>query len=251
MQIKTEAALFVDADNVTPASLEKVLDDIDERGWVVNLRRAYGGIAKLGELKDVLHRHGVKSSLNHGKGTTDVALVVDVMDLLHEGRLPGHVALATSDADFAPMALRLREAGVHVVCYAQRDKAAPEQLRPAYAELVFVAEPGALTEPHAATSPAALQRVSKVPVSEVAPKVVSGTDAEDERRLARQILEALPEKWLPNTIRQLNQLGGPLRKRGIKKGSKPLHDLFRKCPSYFKVLPMTGQAKQVRLLQGP
>ena len=57
--------------------------------------------------------------------------------------------------------------------------------------------------------------------------------------------------WLPNTVKQLNQLGTPLREHGITKGSKPLHELFRKYPAYFKVLPLTGQAKQVRLEKAP
>ena len=65
-----------------------------------------------------------------------------------------------------------------------------------------------------------------------------------------RILAELPA-WLPNTVRQLNQLGAPLVKSGIKKGNKPLHELFRKYPAYFKVLPMTGAPKQVRLLKKP
>src|SRR4026207_659545 len=70
------------------------------RGWRVTLRRAYGGHEKLAGMKDCLLRHGVRSLVNHGKGTTDALLGVDAMDLLHEGRLPPVVAIASSDADF-------------------------------------------------------------------------------------------------------------------------------------------------------
>lgn len=72
----------------------------------------------------------------------------------------------------------------------------------------------------------------------------------DDPKAVRGILAALPV-WLPNTIMQLNQLGKPLKDSGIAKGNKPLHELFRKHPLYFKVLPTTGAAKQVRLLKTP
>lgn len=74
--------------------------------------------------------------------------------------------------------------------------------------------------------------------------------AREDSEAVRRILAALPQ-WLPETVKQLNQLGAPLRESGIKKGNKPLHELFRKYPTYFKVLPTTGQAKQVRLLRKP
>ena len=74
--------------------------------------------------------------------------------------------------------------------------------------------------------------------------------SEDGSADVRRILAELPD-WLPNTVRQLNQLGAPLVKSGMKKGNKPLHELFRKYPAYFKVLPMTGAPKQVRLLKKP
>ena len=68
--------------------------------------------------------------------------------------------------------------------------------------------------------------------------------------MVRRILKAVPN-WLPNTVQNLNQLGAPLRASGIAKGSKPLHELFRKHPAYFKVQPGTGPAKQVKLLKNP
>ena len=50
------------------------------------------------------------------------------MDLLHHDDLPGTVAIGSSDADFAPLAVRLREAGIRVICFALRDKADAEAL---------------------------------------------------------------------------------------------------------------------------
>lgn len=252
MQQANRAAFFVDADNLSPSSVSKAFDDLARRVAQVHLRRAYGGTQKLVDLKDMLRKHGIRASVNQGRGTTDVALVVDVMDLLHANALPSVVALASSDADFAPLALRLREAGIKVICYAERDKAALNELKAVYGEVVLVEELGERSTERAdvdavrQTLVPALIKVSK-PIEQVSPP---GAEPEADRLAIKKILSALPH-WLPDTVRQLNQLGAPLRDAGIKKGSRPLHDLFRKYPTYFKVLPSTGQAKQVRLLKAP
>jgi len=68
----------------------------------------------------------------------------------------------------------------------------------------------------------------------------------DEIAIARKVLGAVG-LWHPHTIKQLNQLGAPLRESGIKTGNAPLHQLFRKCPAFFTVLPLKGAPKQVRL----
>jgi hypothetical protein len=107
-----------------------------QRGWRVSVRRAYGGLEKLAGMRDALLRHGVRGFVNHGKGTTDALLVVDAMDLLHAGGLPSWVVIASSDADFAPLAVRLRESGLHVLCIAQGGKAAMAELGHAYDEVI-------------------------------------------------------------------------------------------------------------------
>lgn len=65
----------------------------------------------------------------------------------------------------------------------------------------------------------------------------------------------LPAVEIDDAFEHLKQAGAAVLIRraygGIKKGSKPLHELFRKYPSFFKVLPLTGPAKQVRLLKRP
>lgn len=252
MQQVNRAAFFVDGDNLSPLAVSKAFNDLARRVTLVNVRRAYGGTQKLVDLKDVLRKNGIRASVNQGRGTTDVALVVDVMDLLHANLLPSVVALASSDADFAPLALRLREAGLKVICYAERDKAALDELKAVYGEVVLV-EDVVEQHPDSATGDAMRQTPVPAPIKDAKPiEQVSPASAEPEgdRLAVTKILAALP-KWLPDTVRQLNQLGAPLRDKGIKKGSRPLHDLFRKYPTYFKVLPSTGQAKQVRLLKAP
>lgn len=136
---RTAAALFIDADNISDASaVDKVIQSLHEQGWRLTVRRAYGGHEKLAGLKDCFLRHGIRALVNQGKGTTDALLVVDVMDMLHAGALPAVAAIASSDGDFAPLATRLREEGLWVICLAQRGKAAGLELAKAYDELLFL-----------------------------------------------------------------------------------------------------------------
>jgi hypothetical protein len=145
------AAILIDADNLSPAAVDQAFTHMAHQGWRVTLRRAYGGHDKLAGMRECLLRHGVRSLVNNGKGTTDALLVVDAMDLLHEGRMPPVVAIASSDADFAPLAVRLREAGSWVICFAQSGKSADVDLARCYDQLVAV-EGSAVEAPVAAAA---------------------------------------------------------------------------------------------------
>lgn len=272
-------AFLIDADNLSAGGIEEAFEQLHQAHATVQVRRTYGGLEKLAGLKDVLRRHAVQGFVNQGKGTTDVALVIDAMDLLHRGGLTTTMAIGSSDADFAPLAVRLREAGKLVICFAQKVISA-ETLPLAYDKVIFVDTktigvpvPAVLTPapvPAKASAPVtakatATQTTSTAPISSVAvppakmpalkqvPPAASPADASaalDGVVVVKKIIAAIPG-WLPNTIKQLNQLGAPLLVAGFKKGSKPLHELFRKHPAFFKVLPTTGPAKQVRLLKLP
>ena len=265
-----KVALLIDADNLSSASVKEAFEHLTKLGAFVSIRRAHGGLEKLAGIKDVLRRYAVSAFVNQGKGTTDVALVVDAMDLLHRSAFPATVAIGSSDADFAPLAARLREAGIRTLCFAQKEKAA-EELHRSYDEVVYVdplQQSNQLQVPSSdrrvATEAAALK---PLPASSVHSSVAAVTTSKSSSAQAsdnsiplspisedpaavRRILIEVPG-WLPGTIKQLNQLGKPLRESGIKKGGSPLYELFRKYPTYFKVLPIAGPAKQVRLLKLP
>lgn len=132
-------AFLLDADNLSSASdVEQVFGHFRRLGINVSVRRAYGGHEKLTGIKDVLRQHAVRSFINQGKGTTDAALIIDAMDLLHHDALPGMVAIGSSDADFAPLAVRLREDGIKVLCFALRDKADDGALALVYDEVIYL-----------------------------------------------------------------------------------------------------------------
>ncbi|WP_033073269.1 NYN domain-containing protein [Sphingopyxis sp. MWB1] len=111
-------ALLIDADNARPQGLDPVLTALAELG-TVNIRRAYGNWRKQG-LKgwvDQLHRFGIEPQqqfdLTKGKNATDMKLTIDAMDLLYRGRLDG-LGIMSSDSDFMPLAMRVRQEGIPV-----------------------------------------------------------------------------------------------------------------------------------------
>ena len=70
-----------------------------------------------------------------GKNSSDIALVIDAMDLMHTGRFDGFV-LVSSDSDFARLASRLREQGLQV--YGIGKTNTPEAFRKACKRFIFV-----------------------------------------------------------------------------------------------------------------
>ena len=93
----TQAALLIDADNLSLDGMKEALHQL-EMQHRVSLRRAYGSHETLGTVREFLHRKAVRAIANQGKGTTDAALVVDAMDLLHANGLPALVAIGSGGA---------------------------------------------------------------------------------------------------------------------------------------------------------
>lgn len=169
---KEKLAVFVDMDNLSVTGLETVLSRWRYRQTTLTLRRAYGGLDKLKGASVVLQRHGFHVRANHGKGTTDVLLTVDVMDALHAGQLPPVVAIASSDADFVPLVWRLRDAGIRVVGVAERGQANADTLTAAYHDMEWCDEfvpPLAAVVNAPVPMPAPLPQPVQVPVSASVP----------------------------------------------------------------------------------
>ena len=112
-------ALLIDADNAALGSLDQVLAVLAEYGDLT-IRRAYGNWFKssLKAWDAELNRRGIRpvqqSDPVRGKNATDLALVIDAVDLHHTIR-PDVYALVSSDSDYAPLAHFLRERGGTVI----------------------------------------------------------------------------------------------------------------------------------------
>jgi uncharacterized LabA/DUF88 family protein len=111
-------ALLIDADNASPDALDPVLTVLAELG-TVNIRRAYGNWQKPG-LKgwaEIVHLHAIEPQqqfdLTKGKSATDMKMIIDAMDLLYGGHVQGF-GIMSSDSDFMPLAMRIRQDGLPV-----------------------------------------------------------------------------------------------------------------------------------------
>jgi uncharacterized protein (TIGR00288 family) len=111
-------ALLIDADNITPAAIDPVLTVMAELGQV-NIRRAYGNFAKQGLAKwdTITNRYGIRPQqqfdVSKGKNATDMAMTIDAIDLLYQGKVDGF-GIMSSDSDFTPLVTRLRQDGIVV-----------------------------------------------------------------------------------------------------------------------------------------
>lgn len=246
MERKPRVALLIDADNLSSAGdVEEAFRALDQLGLHVSLRRAYGGQDKLAGMKDVLRQHAIRGFINQGKGTTDVALVVDAMDLLHTGSLPNIVAIASSDADFAPLALRLREAGMRVICFARSGKSDLDTLKLAYDEILLVDVKPVRTSPRGAAAPIAApssapKATPKTP-PKTAPKTPPSTKRAPVRKAAVQspgeaILVAVPALRNGKPV-PMNDVVKRLRDEKILSKHGKLATLLRNSGGDFRLLP--------------
>lgn len=122
-------ALLVDADNVPHGKIAEMLAELSKYG-TANIRRAYGDWASAGlkNWKDKLHDFAIRPvqqfSYSTGKNATDIALVIDAMELLYTQKLDAF-CIASSDADFTPLVMQLRANGHEVYGFGERKTPSP------------------------------------------------------------------------------------------------------------------------------
>src|SRR5689334_21358488 len=92
-------AVLIDADNSSAAAIEAILTQVATVGKA-NVRRAYGnwGKSELKGWKDRLHEFAIapvqQFDLTKGKNASDIAMVIDAMDLLHAGNVDGYAIVS-------------------------------------------------------------------------------------------------------------------------------------------------------------
>lgn len=127
--MKYAVAVLVDGDNASFENLEDVMGFVSRHGNAI-IRRIYGDWTRksLSGWKDAAGEHGFRlvqaSSFTSGKNTTDIALVIDAMDILRDG-LADCFCLVASDGDYTLLAQRIREAGLPVLGYGEGKTPAP------------------------------------------------------------------------------------------------------------------------------
>jgi uncharacterized LabA/DUF88 family protein len=111
-------ALLIDADNSPSAKIGLILNELSTYGETT-IRRAYGNWKKqeLRGWEELLHEHAIRPmqqfDYSKGKNASDMAMVIDALDLLYSDR-PEAFGVVSSDADFTPLVMYLRAKGAAV-----------------------------------------------------------------------------------------------------------------------------------------
>lgn len=248
--------LLVDADNVSVDVVQQAVDLVMQRHGAIHVRRAYctpeTALKHLKLFKSLSMRPMVNLSM--GKNCTDIALAIDAIDLVNAER-PDVVVIVSSDSDFAPLVLRLREKGCRVegigqvgktgedataiyddfTDLAHRKPAARAAVTPAPAPARKAAAPAA-PAPAPAPAPAARKRPARraaaaprapEPAAPAAPALPEGV---------QQILEAVPE-LRDGAQLELRLAAERLRAAKLLARNAPSTRLFKKYPECFRLTP--------------
>ena len=115
---KMQFAVLIDADNISSKYAVTIFEELEKYGST-SYRRIYGNWSKgNGWSEGMLLEYSImpvqQFSYTTGKNATDMAMVIDAMDILYKNKVQGF-CLVTSDSDFTRLAMRLREENMFVL----------------------------------------------------------------------------------------------------------------------------------------
>lgn len=119
MRILENIAILVDADNAQAGIMDSIIEKVSLQGRII-LKRIYGNWKnqQLKGWEEVIMKHAFypvqQFDYVKGKNATDIALVIDAMELLHTGRYDAFV-IVSSDSDYTPLTIKLKESGIFII----------------------------------------------------------------------------------------------------------------------------------------
>lgn len=140
MNTLEKIAVLIDADNTQLKKLELVVQEISTRGRIV-VKRAYGNWKKdtLKNWEDEIKRLAIKAEQQFdyvtGKNATDMALVIDAIELLNS-KIYDAFVIVSSDSDYTPLSIKLHESGIYVIGVGEQHT--PESFRNSCDEFVYL-----------------------------------------------------------------------------------------------------------------
>jgi len=270
-----KVAFLVDFDNVATDVIEQALTTVFKDYGAAHIRRAYCNAEQAQREQSFLKRLGLRAIVNLaiGKNSTDIALAVDAMDLAITEK-PDVIVLVSSDSDFAPLVLRLREKGAWLRGFGQYGKTGDGviQIYDQFNELAHdsgrsAPKPAAKREPAkkaAAPKPATKKAApakaaapvpkpapAPQPKATPAPKAAAPAPVDAHVAAAKEInamLAVLP-KLADGQWHDLGAAAKLLKDAGLLPKTAPSTKLFRKHPQAFQLQP-DKQPNQVRFGHG-
>ena len=119
MESKFNISVLIDGDNAQPKLIKEIIDEVSKYGKAT-IRRIYGDWTsqQMNSWKATINQHSItpiqKFSYTTGKNSTDGALIIDAMDILHGKNTEGF-CIVSSDSDYTGLAKRIREEGLFVM----------------------------------------------------------------------------------------------------------------------------------------
>lgn len=224
--------LLIDADNVSSDVIEQAVQRTMAEHGAIHVRRAYCNAETALKQQGLFKRLSVRPMVNlsAGKNSTDIALAVDAMDLAVAER-PDIVVLVSSDSDFAPLVIRLREKGCRVCGIGQQGKTGDETVAvyDSFIDLQHHQSDRPAAAKPAAKRAARAPRRAKAPAPPVARMPVLPEDV-------LRILDAVPELGAGGKI-ELNHAAERLRGAKLLGKSASSPKLFKKYPELFALTP--------------
>jgi uncharacterized protein (TIGR00288 family) len=252
--------LLIDADNVSADVIEQAVQRTMDEYGAIHVRRAYCNAEIAVNRQALFKRLSVRPMVNlsAGKNSTDIALSVDAIDLAIAER-PDVVVLVSSDSDFAPLVIRLREKGCRVCGIGQQGKTGEETvgIYDAFTDIAHnaVAKPAARTAPakktaaakttRAKAAPAAKKTATKTAARKTAAKAASRPEPKPEPQQQAQqpqpseaaefILQAAPALRSGKDV-PLNDVAKALRTAGLLGKNSSSLKLFEKLTAEFALM---------------
>jgi len=140
-------AVLIDAENIPASVATRLFEEVSALGQAT-VRRIYGDFSgsRLSAWSSVLSAHAViphhVPANTSGKNASDIALVIDAIDLAHQGCVDAF-CIVSSDGDFTRLALYLREHGRHV--YGFGEEKTPASFRHACKRFILLGDGGRRT----------------------------------------------------------------------------------------------------------
>ena len=191
MNHQKRVMLLIDADNVSADVIDQAVGHVMAQHGAIHVRRAYCTAESALANLQLFKRHSIRPivNLSTGKNSTDISLAVDAVDLVLAER-PDVVVVVSSDSDFAPLVIRLREKGCRVEGIGQQGKTGDDS-KPVYDDFVDLAHNKGRASAGPGASPRATPRkrasakaAQAAPATQPARSAVRGADAAEGRPAA-------------------------------------------------------------------
>jgi uncharacterized protein (TIGR00288 family) len=271
MQSDKKIAFLVDFDNVATDVIEQALNAVFKDYGAAHIRRAYCNAEQALREQAFLKRLGLRAIVNLaiGKNSTDIALAVDAMDVAITEK-PDVIVLVSSDSDFAPLVLRLREKGAWLRGFGQHGKTGEGviQIYDQFNELSHAApasasartptkkaatarpkrEPAKKAAPVKAAAPVPAPKPAPKPETKAAPAPAPLDASVAAAREINAMLAACP-KLADGQWHELGAMAKLLKDAGLLPKTAASTKLFRKHPQAFQLQPARNP-NQVRFGHG-